>query len=63
MYKNEDDDNSMLIDISDTTSLVVSLSTTIVPSRNQITNYITPDHITKIEQKSLELEFARSIFK
>ncbi|CAG8782409.1 7435_t:CDS:1, partial [Dentiscutata erythropus] len=32
-------------------------------SKGRITNYITSDCISKIEQKLLELEFARSVFQ
>ncbi|CAG8645237.1 28427_t:CDS:2 [Dentiscutata erythropus] len=52
------------------TSLVISTSSisnkkvfTKNTSKRQITNYITSDHMSKIEQKLLELEFARSVFQ
>ncbi|CAG8706423.1 909_t:CDS:2, partial [Gigaspora rosea] len=56
-YEEEEDDNNNIFDTS------FKPTRTSSGHGNRITNYVALDRMSKIEQKSLELEFARSIFK
>src|SRR5579883_2895106 len=58
--------SSTSINTSTSTTVAASASIQSTSTHNvrssKITNYIKPDHISKTEQQSLELAFARSVF-